>query len=117
MSYATGSTENGLAVPRNGAARRPSSITELADKAMVDLWDDTKDFKYYLKVAAEYRKDGKEYARKNDLEGAFIQLARAATLVFEKLPNHRDYNTMLNSDQRHNLALVCTPWDMLLCAN
>ncbi|KAF8179888.1 hypothetical protein BJ912DRAFT_639027 [Pholiota molesta] len=105
MSYATGSTENGLAVPRNGAARRPSSITELADKAMVDLWDDTKDFKYYLRVAEKYRKDGKEYARKNDLEGAFIQLARAATLVLEKLPNHRDYNTMLNSNQRHNLAL------------
>lgn len=91
---------------KSGPAKRPSSITELAERALVDLWDETKDFKYYLRVAEKYRKDGKEFARKGDLEGAFIQLARAATLVLEKLPNHRDYNDMLNSNQRHNLALV-----------
>ena len=91
---------------KSGPAKRPSSITELAEQALVNLWDETKDFKYYLRVAEKYRKDGKEFARKGDLEGAFIQLARAATLVLEKLPNHRDYNEMLNSNQRHNLALV-----------
>lgn len=94
--------------PKTGPAKRPSSITELAQQALLDLWDDSKDFKYYLRVAEKYRKEGKEYGRKGDLENAFIQLARAATLVLEKLPNHRDYNTMLTSSQRHNLSLVGT---------
>ncbi|KAF9484282.1 Mov34-domain-containing protein [Pholiota conissans] len=105
MSHPAGNTGNGFAVPKNGAARRPSSITELAEKATADLWDDTKDFKYYLRVAEKYRKDGKEHAKKGDLEGAFIQLARAATLVLEKLPAHREYNSMLSANQRQNLAL------------
>jgi STAM-binding protein len=89
-----------------GVVRRPSSIAELAERAMLDLYDDTKDFKYYLRTAEKYRKEGKECARRGDLEGAFVELARAATLVLEKLPVHRDYQTMLNPSQRQNLALV-----------
>lgn len=45
----------------------------------------------------------------NDIEGAFVILAKAATLVLEKMPTHRDYHTMLTAAQRNNLTLVCRP--------
>lgn len=87
-------------------ARRPASIAELAERAKVDMWDESREFKHHLRAAERYRREGKECAKKGDLETAFVQLARAATLVLEKLPSHRDYNTVLNANQRHNLALV-----------
>ncbi|KAF9531213.1 hypothetical protein CPB83DRAFT_849571 [Crepidotus variabilis] len=90
---------------RGNSQKRPASIAELAERAMVDLWDDTKDFKYYLRLAEKYRKEGKECAKRGDLEGAFVELARAATLVLEKLPMHKDYYSVLNSNQRQNLGL------------
>lgn len=86
--------------------RRPASIAELAERAKVDVWDDSREFKHHLRAAEKYRREGKECAKKGDLETAFVQLARAATLVLEKLPSHRDYNTVLNVNQRHNLGLV-----------
>ncbi|PPQ79036.1 hypothetical protein CVT25_002345 [Psilocybe cyanescens] len=85
--------------------RRPASIAELAERAKVDVWDDSREFKHHLRAAEKYRREGKECAKKGDLETAFVQLARAATLVLEKLPSHRDYNTVLNVNQRHNLGL------------
>lgn len=91
---------------RNPSNKPPSSIAELAQKATVDLYDDSKDFKYYLRLAEKHRKEGKESARRGDLEGAFVELARAATLVLEKLPMHKDYHSVLNQTQRHNLGLV-----------
>ena len=49
-----------------------------------------------------------EQKRKQEQEmSAFVELARAATPVIEKVPLHRDYNSMLHADQRHNLSLVC----------
>jgi len=99
-------TGSGRHVAKNGPAKRPSSIAELAEMAMLNLWDDSKDFKHYLRMAEKYRKEGKECAKKGDLEGAFVQLARAATLVLEKLPVHRDYNGILTANQRQNLSLV-----------
>ncbi|KAF8965809.1 hypothetical protein BDZ97DRAFT_757742 [Flammula alnicola] len=105
MNNSAAHTGNGRHIPKTGPAKRPSSIAELADRAMEDLWDDSKDFKHYLRVAEKYRKEGKECARRGDLEGAFVELARAATLVLEKLPMHRDYNVKLNANQRQNLAL------------
>lgn len=86
--------------------KRPASIAELAQRATVNLYDDSKDFKYYLRLAEKHRKDGKESAKRGDLEGAFVELARAATLVLEKLPMHKDYQNVLNPTQRHNLGLV-----------
>ncbi|KAF8960631.1 hypothetical protein BDZ97DRAFT_1832849 [Flammula alnicola] len=105
MSHSAAHTGSGCHMPKTGPAKRPSSIAELADRAMEDLWDDSKDFKHYLRVAEKYRKDGKECTRRGVLEGAFVELARAATLVLEKLSMHRDYNFKLNANQRQNLAL------------
>ena len=86
-------------------SKRPASIPELEERAMLDLWDDSKDFEYHLKMAEKYRKEGKECARRGDLEGAFIKFTRAVTLMAEKLPM-QDYKVKLNSIQRTNLFLV-----------
>ncbi|KAH8827112.1 hypothetical protein DL96DRAFT_1232990 [Flagelloscypha sp. PMI_526] len=84
---------------------RPSSIQELANEAVQNNWDPSKDLKFYLKQAEKFRKVGKEYADSGDIESAFIEYARAATLVLEKLPQHKDYHTMLSKQQRQNLSL------------
>ncbi|KDR66414.1 hypothetical protein GALMADRAFT_1148554 [Galerina marginata CBS 339.88] len=105
MSHSSAHTNHGRHNHRNGPAKRPSSIAELAEKAKDDGWDETKEFKQHLRIAEKYRKEGKECLKRGDLEGAFVELARAATLVLERLPSHRDYNTMLNASQRHNLSL------------
>ena len=87
--------------------RRPATIPELAERALVDLSDDKAKLKDYLRIAEKYRKEGKELAKQGDLETAFVLLAKAATLVLEKLPKHRDYHSLLNDEQQNNLALVC----------
>jgi STAM-binding protein len=106
MSHSAVHTGSGRHVAKNGPTKRPASIAELAEMAMQNLWDESKDFKHYLRMAEKYRREGKECAKKGDLEGAFVQLARAATLVLEKLPMHRDYKGILNDNQRQNLSLV-----------
>ena len=93
--------------PRAGPSRRPATISELAERANIP-WDESKGFKYHLKLAEKYRREGKEYARSGDMENAFVELAKAATLVLERLPEHPDYNAKLNPNQRHNLGLVCS---------
>lgn len=92
--------------PRISPGRRPATISELAERAK-QPWDESKGFKYHLKLAEKYRRAGKEYARSGDMENAFVDLAKAATLVLERLPEHPDYNAKLNPNQRHNLGLVC----------
>jgi hypothetical protein len=99
------STQNSQNYP-SSSSRRPATIAELAQRALDNLWDETKELKHYLRVAERYRKDGKDYAKRGDLESAFVEFAKAATLVLEKLPTHRDYHTLLNAAQRHNLGLV-----------
>ena len=99
-------TSSRLVNQRAGPSRRPATISELAERANIP-WDESKGFKYHLKLAEKYRRDGKEYAKSGDMENAFVELAKAATLVLERLPEHPDYNSKLNPNQRHNLGLVC----------
>ena len=95
-----------LSNSRADPSRRPATISELAERANIP-WDESKGFKYHLKSAEKYRREGKEYARSGDMENAFVELAKAATLVLERLPEHPDYTARLNPNQRHNLGLVC----------
>ncbi|KAF7976920.1 hypothetical protein HWV62_5322 [Athelia sp. TMB] len=95
------SPHSGGGTPRH----RPRTIAELADCARDDGWDPSKGVKHWLKVADGVRRKGKVYVENGDLENGFIHYARAATIVLEKLPAHRDYQTTLNADQRHNLGL------------
>jgi len=85
---------------------RPATIAELADKSREDLWDPNKHLKHWLRTAELARKSGKQYAESGDYERSFVQLARAATIILEKMPTHKDYHTLLSASQRHNLVLV-----------
>lgn len=93
---------NGSHVP---SSQRPASIAELAERAREGVWDDSRDLKHWLRIAEKYRNEGKRLLEQNDIEGAFVILAKAATLVLEKMPTHRDYQTMLTAAQRNNLTL------------
>ena len=70
------------------------------------MWDPAKGLKHWLRTAEKARRNGDYYADHHDFERAFVEYARAATIVLEKLPTHRDYNIMLNADQRQNLGMV-----------
>lgn len=91
---------------RRSPNTRPASIAELADRARDNNWDDRPDLKSYLRLAERYRKTGKEFVAQGDNESAFVEFAKAATLVLEKLPTHRQYETLLTADQRRHLAEV-----------
>ncbi|EGO01337.1 hypothetical protein SERLA73DRAFT_159766 [Serpula lacrymans var. lacrymans S7.3] len=84
---------------------RPATIAQLADRALFNLWDPSKGLKLWLKTADAFRKTGKAHADAGDLEAAFVEYAKAATIILEKLPSHKDYNTLLTSTQRQNLGL------------
>ena len=87
-------------------SRKPATIAALAERALEDIWDERKELKHFLRIAERSRKEGKEYVKHGDLENAFVSFARAATLVLEKLPTHRDYKKLLSESQRQNLTLV-----------
>lgn len=85
--------------------RRPASIQELAQRAEIK-WDASRDFKYWLKVAEKARHTAQDYDLHGDLENAFVEYARAATLILDKIPTHRDYHTRLTQVQRETLISV-----------
>ena len=85
---------------------RPKSIAELAAIAQHNLWDPNKPLKHWLRTAEKARKVGQSYVDTRNFEAAFIEFARAATIVLEKLPTHQEYHVLLNADQRANLGMV-----------
>lgn len=90
----------------NSPRYRPATIAELAEKAREEVWDPSKGVKFWLKTGEAHRKAGKAYGEANDLERSFVEYAKAATIVLERLPGHREYYETLNVEQRHNLGLV-----------
>ena len=90
----------------SSSPRRPFCIAELADRATHNLWDPSKGLKQWLKAADGFRKAGKAYHEAGDLEAAFVEFAKAATIILEKLPSHKEYFSLLTATQRHNLGLV-----------
>ena len=87
-------------------ASRPHSIAELADIAKQALGDDPRPFKTWLRTAENARRDAKSFQEQGDLESAFIEYAKAATIVLEKIPGHPEYRVLLSATQRHNMGLV-----------
>ncbi|KAI0657521.1 hypothetical protein C8Q70DRAFT_1002072 [Cubamyces menziesii] len=84
---------------------RPATIAELAAQAQQNLWDPNIGLKHWLRTAEKARRLGDQLVKDNDYEGAFVEYAKAATIVLEKLPTHREYDTLLNADQRSNLGM------------
>ena len=85
---------------------RPYSIGELAERAKQILGEDPKPFKAWLRIAENARRDAKGFQELGDLESAFVEYAKAATIVLEKIPAHPDYRVLLTTTQRHNMGLV-----------
>ena len=85
---------------------RPATIAELAAQAQENLWDPSKGLKHWLRTAEKARRTAETFVQKKQYEAAFVEYAKAATIVLEKLPTHSEYQTLLNSDQRHNLGMV-----------
>ena len=85
---------------------RPHSIGELAESAKQILGEDPKPFKAWLRIAENARRDAKSFQEQGDLESAFVEYAKAATIVLEKIPAHSDYRILLSTTQRHNMGLV-----------
>jgi STAM-binding protein len=94
---------------------RPPTIAELAELARApDRGDGTdweeggggRDLKHWLRLAQRLRNDAKALAEKGKVADAFVQYARSATIVLERLPTHPDYQTLLTQQQRQNLGLV-----------
>ncbi|KAI0074331.1 hypothetical protein K474DRAFT_1566961, partial [Panus rudis PR-1116 ss-1] len=83
---------------------RPATIAELAERARID--NTSMPLKYWLRTAESSRKHGSAYIDAGDFENAFIEFARAATIVLEKLPAHVDYQALLSPEQRSNLRKV-----------
>ncbi|KAG9310123.1 hypothetical protein JVU11DRAFT_9736 [Chiua virens] len=98
-SYARSSPQS------SSSPRRPFCIAELADRATQNLWDPSTRLKQWLKAADGFRKAGRTYHEAGDLEAAFVEFAKAATIILEKLPSHKEYYTLLTATQRHNLGL------------
>lgn len=96
-------TPQGARRPRS---KRPAMISELAERARDHNWDENGSMKYYLRLAEKDRRDGVTFANNKDLENSFVTFARAASLILEKIPSHRDYSTALNAAQRSNLAMA-----------
>ncbi|KAJ7909268.1 hypothetical protein B0H13DRAFT_640697 [Mycena leptocephala] len=98
---------------------RPATISELATAAAETSSSNSNgDLKNLLRRADGHRRTGGVYMARTtggssgtatstdiglDLERAFIEYARAATLIVETVPAHREYNTGLNAEQRANL--------------
>ena len=101
-------TRSNPAQPRTAPleAPRPRSIAELAEIAKLSLGENARPFKTWLRIAETARRDAKSFQEQGVLEPAFIEFARAATIVLEKIPSHPDYRVLLSQTQRHNMGLV-----------
>jgi STAM-binding protein len=105
---------------------RPATIAELATLAQSDpdaAPSSAHDLKHYLRRAETHRRTGQTLASGagggptasnrggtadagTDLERAFVEYARAATLIVEKIPEHAGYASGLTVEQRANLKAV-----------
>ncbi|KAF8168791.1 hypothetical protein K438DRAFT_244351 [Mycena galopus ATCC 62051] len=101
---------------------RPATISELAAAAAESPPPPGRELKQYLRLAESHRKAGASLMARAtgtggggaggsgpetvalDMERGFIEFARAATLIVETIPAHRDYATELNGEQKANLT-------------
>jgi hypothetical protein len=105
VTHAVPQGQSTMPPPLNGT-RRPALISELAANARKNNWDENGSLQYFLCLAEKDRNDGSDYFDKKDLESSFVSFARPASLILEKIPNHRDFHTTLTRSQRLNLGLV-----------
>ena len=86
-------------------SKRPLTIEELDARARDDLWDGKEALGHYLTIAGRFRNDGNNLQARGDHESAYVQFAKAAALVVDKIPLHRGYMN-LSAEKKRNLATV-----------
>lgn len=84
---------------------QPYSIAELAKISEPTSYDSSRSIKDQLRAVETLRKQGQQHRQEGDYQSAFVYLARAATVVLEKLPTHPQYNS-LNAEQKGALKDV-----------
>lgn len=77
---------------------RPATISELAERGKQNLWDPSKPLKHWLRTAEAHKRAAQAAEDNRDLENAFLEYAKAATIVVDKIPSHSEYLTVLNVD-------------------
>ena len=92
---------------------RPHTIGELAERVKQILGENPRPIKAWLRIAENARRDAKSFQEQGDLESAFVEYAKAATCVLEKIPADPDYRVVLSTRQRHNIGLVSYFWLIL----
>ena len=75
-------------------------MEELDARARDDLWDGKESLGHYLAIASRFRKHGNDLQTQGDHENAYVQFAKAAALVLEKMPFHREYKEISAEKQR-----------------
>jgi hypothetical protein len=87
---------------------RPLAYSELIERTehqWQSLKDDSRPLKSWLRLAESICRDAKSFDKRADLESAFVEYARAATILLEKIPEHPDYRVLL-STKRYVMGLV-----------
>jgi STAM-binding protein len=67
---------------------------------------DPRSFKAWLRIAENAKSDAKAFQVQDDLESAFVEYAKTATILLEMLPSHPDYSVLLSTTQRHDMGLM-----------
>ena len=88
------------------SSSRPHTIIELAEHAEQSLGDTTRPFEAWLRIAENAYRDAKSFYELGVLQSAFVEYAKAATIVLEKIPAQPEYRGFLSTAQRHNMGLV-----------
>ena len=89
---------------------RPLSYSELVERTE-HHWESlenvsSKPLKGWLLLAESIRIDAKNFVKQGDLESAFVEYAKVATVILKKIPAHPDYRVILSTKHRHNIGLV-----------
>ena len=85
---------------------RPHSTGELAEIARRSLGADPRPFNTWLRIVENARRDAKTFAEQGNIESAFMEYAKAVTIVLEKIPYYPEYRALHNSMQRNDMGLV-----------
>jgi hypothetical protein len=70
------------------------------------LKDDSRSLKSWLRLAESICWDAKNFDLQADLESAFVEYAKAAIIILEKIPEHPDYWVLVSTKHRNDMDLV-----------
>lgn len=84
--------------------KRPSSIDELVQRARDRPHNASRSLNLLVKDAEQYNKLAKVQHAQCNYEEAFVNYTKAATIILEELPQHRDNNILLSDTQKNDIS-------------